>query len=186
MSDRDNATRIQQQIQANREQGLDQASLSMAQEQAMRMAQEQDREGYWRVVTDADVGRDGEDELPEFIASETTGMLALGNITRPEYHGNQWRIENQFDTIQNEFLDADSPIDEIDAATMFGSARPKGTDEAYRRLRSAEMAAKQMHSLSINAQGLRSGTEIHTVAKSEKIADDEDGGMLSGVKRKLI
>lgn len=186
MAAEENARRIKQQIEANREQGLDQAAMSMGQEQAMRMADEQDKEGYWKVITDPDIGRGENDELSEFVAAETTGMLGLGNITREEYHGNLWRIENQFDTIQNEFLDEESNLDEIDAATMYGQARPKGTDEAYRRLRSAELAAKQMHSGSVKAQFLRSGTEIHTVAKSEKIAEDEDGGVLSGLKRRLV
>ena len=186
MAEAENARRIKQQIDANREQGLDQAALSMGQEQAMRMDQEEDKEGYWKVITDPDIGRGDGDELPEFVASETTGMLGLGNISREEYYANQWRIENQFDTAQNEFLDQDTGIDEIDAATMYGGARPQGTDEAYRRLRSAETAAKQMHSGSVNAQFLRSGTEIHTVAKSEKIAEEEEGGMLSGIKRRLI
>lgn len=186
MSESEQARMIRQQLDSQRESGLDQSAQSMATEQAMRLAQEDDKEGYWKVITDADISRGESDELPDFIATETTGMLGLGNITREDYRSNTWRIENQFDTIQNEFLDKDSGLDEIDAATMYGRARPPGTDEAYRRLRGAEHAAKMMHSGSVNAQFLRAGTEIHAVAKSEKIAEEEDGGFLSGIKRKLV
>lgn len=187
MSGEQNASRmIRQQLDMSREESTQQSAQSMAQEVAMQDYVERDKEGYWEVITDSDVGRGDSDELPEFIATETSGMLALGNITRQNWESGQWRLENQFDTIHNELLDKDTDIDEIDAATMYGRARPPGTDEAYRRLRGSELAAKQMYSLSINAQGLRSGTEIHAVSKSEKINEEEDSGYLSRLKRKLV
>lgn len=177
---------IREQLSYQEEQGLSQSAQSMAQEQAMRLAQEKDREGYWDVITDADVGWGDGDELPDFIATETSGMLALGNITDRHFDSGLWRIENQFDLMHNEFIDNDSTLDEIDVAAMEGEAKPTMTDRRIRRLRSAQTAAKQEFSLSRGAMGLRMGSEIHTVAKSEKIAEEEEPGTLGKIKRSLI
>lgn len=70
---------------------------------------------------------------------------------------------------------------------MYGEDRPELTDEMARRLRSAEDVKEMMTSLSVGARGLRSGTEIHAVAKTENQEGEEDsGGLFSRAKDALV
>ena len=145
--------------------------------------------GYWDVIGDPDIARGLEldDEyLDEFVATEMSDKFALGNIKYRDWESWQWQIENEFWTMRNEFQDQDSKLDDVDMATMYGERRPKFTNERARRLRSASQVKKMMTSLSVGARGLRSGTEIHAVAKTEQPAEDEETGLLGGIKKKLV
>lgn len=146
--------------------------------------------GYWDVIGDADIGRevDVDDEyLAEFVATEMSDKFALGNIKYGDWQSWGWQIENEFFTMRNEFQDQDSNLDDADMAAMYGERRPKLTNERARRLRSAMQVKKMMTSLSVGARGLRSGTEIHAVAKTEQPNQEEDdGGLLSTAKKKLV
>jgi hypothetical protein len=68
---------------------------------------------------------------------------------------------------------------------LYGEERPDLDDAKARRLRSAREVKKQLASLSVDARGLRSGTEIHAVAKTEDEPDEEEGGLFAGVRNYL-
>lgn len=141
--------------------------------------------GYWDIIGSPDVGREfNDDELEDFMATEFSSTFALGNISKSDWESWQWQIETEFWTTKNEFKDADSNLGDDDLRIMYGEERPKLTDEKARRLRSAMQVKKIMTSLSVNSRGLRSGTEIHAVAKTEN-TEDEDEGRLSGIRNWL-
>lgn len=146
--------------------------------------------GYWDVIGDADISRevDVDDEyLSEYVATEMSDKFALGNIKYSDWESWGWQIENEFFVMRNEFQDADSNLDDADMAAMYGERRPRLTNERARRLRSAMQVKKMMTSLSVGARGLRSGTEIHAVAKTEQPTEqEEDNGLLSKAKSKLV
>ena len=144
--------------------------------------------GYWDVIGKPHIGRDYEDDgLEEFTKTEFSRMFALGNISRADWQSWNWRVETEFWTMKNEFKDADSKMGDDDLRIMYGEDRPTMDNEAARRLRGASQVKKLMTSLSVDARGLRSGTEIHAVAKQESSddGDGEDGGRLSGMKNWL-
>lgn len=144
--------------------------------------------GYWEIIGDPDIGREiGDENLEEFAATEFSNRFALGNFTYDDWKSLTWRIETEFWTMRNEFRDQDGDLDDADMAAMYGERKPKLTDERARRLRSAGEGKKMHASLGVDARGLRSGTEIHAVAKNERPEEEsEEGGLLSKAKRRLV
>lgn len=145
--------------------------------------------GYWDVIGDPDISRErfeDDEHLGEFVATEMSDKFALGNISYDDWKSWGWQIENEFFTMENEFVDGDCKLDEGDMAEMYGEQRPKLTDERARRLRSSSQVKKMMTSLSVGARGLRSGTEIHAVARSENAPEEQqDDGRLARAKQWL-
>lgn len=143
--------------------------------------------GYWDVIGKPDIGRQFEDDnLEEYAKTEFSRMFALGNITRQDWEDWGWRIETEFWTMKNEFVDQDSRLGDDDLRIMYGEERPTMDNEKARRLRSAGEVKKLETSLSIGARGLRSGTEIHAVAKQERPEqEEEESGRFSSVKNWL-
>jgi len=130
--------------------------------------------GYWSVVGDADVARDGDDGLADFAATELSSTYALGNVKYSDWESWNWRTETEFWTMKNEFRDGDHAMGGDDTRIMYSEDRPVLTDEKARRLRNTSQVKKLMTSLSINARGLRSGTEIHAVTKREDDQPEEE------------
>lgn len=142
--------------------------------------------GYWDVIGQPDIGRQfADDELEDFMRTEFSSTFALGNIDKEDWESWQWQIETEFWVTKNEFRDADSKMEDDDLRIMYGEERPELDNEKARRLRSAMQVKKIMTSLSVGARGLRSGTEIHAVAKTENQEESEEEGKLSGVKNWL-
>jgi hypothetical protein len=147
------------------------------------MDQQPDKEGYWEVIGKPDIGRTIDDQhLEDYLATELSSAFALGNISYQDWQSWQWQTENEFWTLRNEFKDGDSNLEDDDMRMMYGEDKPELTDERERRLRSAMQVKKLKTSLSIDAEGLRRGTEIHAVAKTEDSGEDDDGGRFSGIK----
>jgi hypothetical protein len=178
---------MQEEAEKNREE------RGMAQQLASSGAMEGHAEthaapGYWDVIGKPDIGRgeEYEDNLEPFLQTEFASTFALGNISREEYQSWMWAIETEFWTAKNEFHDAESNLGDDDLRVMYGEDRPTLTNEHARRLRSAMQVKKFMASLSVDARGLRSGTEIHAVAKQESADDgEEEGGRLAGISKWL-
>lgn len=145
--------------------------------------------GYWDVIGDPDIERDrfeDDEHLGEFVKTEMSDKFALGNITYDDWKSWGWQIENEFNVIENEFTDGDTKLDDGDMLEMYGEVRPRLTDERARRLRSAMRVKNVMSSLSVGARGLRSGTEIHAVARSESPENEqEETGRLGKAKQWL-
>ncbi len=167
----------------------DREERSMAQQLASSKAMEHDptAPGYWDVIGDPEIGREFEDDgLEEYTKTEFSPMFALGNITRRDWESWNWRVETEFWIMKNEFVDADTHLADDDLRIMYGEDRPTMDNEAARRLRNASQVKKLMTSLSVDARGLRSGTEIHAVAKQERSDDTtDDAGALDGVRNWL-
>lgn len=146
--------------------------------------------GYWDIIGNPDIARDVEDDehLDEFVATELSDKFALGNISKDDWESWGWQIEQEFWTMQNEFKDQDSDLDPVDMAAMYGGDRPRLTNERARRLRSSMQVKKMFTSLSVDARGLKSGTEIHAVTRHEDESGDssDDEGRLGGLKNKLV
>ncbi len=141
--------------------------------------------GYWDTIGDADIGN--EDNLESYAETEFSNKHALANIRYADWESWQWRIETEFWTMQNEMKDADTKMGDDDLRIMYGEDRPTLDNKKARKLRSAQQVKKLMTSLSVDARGLRSGTEIHAVAKTEKQdSEHEDQGRLSRWKRALV
>lgn len=173
---------LQEEIERERE------DRNTAQQLASQFASEQGAAapGYWDVIGQPDIGREfNDDELEDFMRTEFSNTFALGNIDKEDWESWQWQIETEFWVTKNEFRDADSRMDEDDLRIMYGEERPTLTDEKARRLRSAMQVKKIMTSLSVGARGLRSGTEIHAVAKTENHEEPEEDGRLSGIRNWL-
>lgn len=163
------------------EQQRRQKEENTANELAAGAAREQGaaEDGYWGVLTDADISSDIEEydeHLKEFLSAELSGQLTIGNITREDWKSWCWRTENEFWVIKNEFKDPDCKLDSLDMAAMGYEDRPKLTDKRARRLRDTQQVRKMMLSNSVDARGQRSGTEIHAVAKTESQEDEGDDG----------
>lgn len=147
------------------------------------MDQQPEKEGYWEVIGKPDIGREIDDQhLSDFLATELSSAFALGNISKQDWDQWQWQTENEFWTLRNEFKDQNSQLEDDDMRMMYGEDKPELTNERERRMRSAMQVKKLKTSLSVNAEGLRRGTEIHAVAKTENSDDDGDGERFSGVK----
>lgn len=184
-SDRKRLMREQEQYQQQQE-GRQMASGAV--QHAMQNG-EYAAPGYWDVIGDPDISRErfeDDEHLGEFVATEMSDKFALGNITYDDWNSWKWQIENEFFTLKNEFQSSGSKLDSVDMATMGYGKRPQLTDERARRMRSAMQVKKMMTSLSVGARGLRSGTEIHAVARSESPMDEqEEQGRLAKAKQWL-
>lgn len=160
-----------------------------AQQLASQAASQQGpaEEGYWSVIGNPDIGRQMEDDgLEEFTATEFANPYALGNIDKSDWESLSWRIETEFWTMRNEFRDSDSGMDDDDLRMMYGEERPELDNEKARRLRTASEVKKLYSSLSIGARGLRSGTEIHAVAKTENSEEEEEKGRIERLKSAMV
>jgi hypothetical protein len=142
--------------------------------------------GYWDIIGDPDIARMVDDqELEDYVATEFSNSFALGNISKSDWESWQWQIETEFWTMLNEFK-RNRKMGDDDMRIMYGEEKPELTDEMARRHRSAMQVKKMFTSLSVNSRGLRSGTEIHAVAKTENTDDDdEDSGTINSVKNWL-
>jgi hypothetical protein len=155
-----------------------------AQQLASQAASQQGpaKPGYWDIIGSPDIGREMEDDhLEDYVATEFANSFALGNISKADWQNLGWRIETEFFTMKNEFKDSDGKMGDDDLRIMYGEDRPELTNEKARRLRSASEVKKLYTSLSVGARGLKSGTEIHAVAKTEN-EEQEEEGRLSGIK----
>jgi hypothetical protein len=140
--------------------------------------------GYWDMLADPDIGDPGwADELEAFVKAELSRAFALGNITRKEYKDLQLRIESKFWQVQNEMRGEGSGLADDDMRLLYGEERPDLTDAKARRLRGARDVAQMLPSLSVDARGLRSGTEIHAVARTEdgESGGEDEGGLFGGL-----
>jgi hypothetical protein len=164
-----------------REQQAEQTATAMAQGAATQQGTA--APGYWDMLGDPDLDDpQWGDSLEAFVKGELSSMNALGNITRTEYQDLQLRIENKFFQIQNEMRGPDTSLADDDMRMLYGEERADLTDAMARRLRAARDVAQIQPSLSVDARGLRSGTEIHAVARTEDgDADEEEGGLFGGL-----
>lgn len=180
---------LEMQRQQEQERELRQTATGMAQSMATQAdpGDEMAAPGYWENIRDADIesGIDEYDEhIADFLSVEFSGQFSTGNITYEDWQKMQWRIEQEFWVAKNEMKSPESGLDDIDMAAMGYGARPELDDSRARRLRHAQSVKKMMTSLSVDARGLKSGTEIHTVSKTEsEEPEGDDGGWL---RRKLV
>jgi len=139
--------------------------------------------GYWDMLADPDIDDPAwDDQLEAFVKTEMSRAFALGNITRSEYNDLQLRIENKFWQIQNEMRGPNTTLADDDMRMLYGEERADLDDAKARRLRGARDVAQMLPSLSVEARGLRSGTEIHAVARTEDGEGDADGeGLFAGL-----
>ena len=175
---------LQQQMEEQRENR--QQANSLAQQAAAERGAAED--GYWGMVGDPDVDRTElpDDHLEDFLSAELSDKFALGNITQSDWESWNWKIENEFWVIKNEFRQAESDLTDSDERIMYGAERPQMDNETARRLRNTMQVKKMMTSLSKNARGLRSGTEIHAVSKTESANEEDESGFFGSVKDKLV
>jgi len=167
-----------------REQQDEQAARTMAQSAATQQGTA--APGYWDMLGDPDIDHpQWGDNLEAWAQGELSRAFALGNLTRKEWKDMELRIENEFWQMQNETRGEGSDLDDDDMRLLYGEERPDLDDAKARRLRSAREVKKQLASLSVEARGLRSGTEIHAVAKTEDEPDEEDGGLFAGMRNYL-
>ena len=139
--------------------------------------------GYWDMLGDPDLDHpEWGDSMEAFTKAELSRAMALGNITRSDWKDMQLRIENEFWQIQNEMRDQDTKLQDDDERLLYGEQRPTLDDAKARRLRAARDVKKNLTSLSIGRAALRSGTEIHAVAKTENVdSEDEESEVLGGL-----
>lgn len=143
--------------------------------------------GYWDMLADPDLDHPSwDDDLEPFVQGELSRAFALGNISRKDWHNLELRIENEFWQIGNEMRGPDTSLEDDDMRMLYGEERPDLDDASARRLRSAREVKKNLTSLSVEARGLRSGTEIHAVARTEDGGEsDEEGGRFAGISSYL-
>jgi len=140
--------------------------------------------GYWDMLGDPDLDHPAwGDSIEAFTQGELSRAFALGNITRKDWHNMELRIENEFWQIQNEMRSPNTSLSDGDMRMLYGEERPDLDDAKARRLRSAREVKKMLTSLSKDARGLRSGTEIHAVARTEDGSgeQDDEGGVFGGL-----
>lgn len=139
--------------------------------------------GYWDMLGDPDLDHpEWGDSMEAFTKAELSRAMALGNITRSDWKDMQLRIENEFWQMQNEMRGPDTKLGDDDERLLYGEQRPRLDDAKARRLRAARDVKKNLTSLSIGRAALRSGTEIHAVAKTENVdSEDEESGVLGGL-----
>jgi len=139
--------------------------------------------GYWDMLADPDIDDPAwDDQLEAFVKTEMSRAFALGNITRSEYNDLQLRIENKFWQIQNEMRGPNTTLSDDDMRMLYGEERADLDDAKARRLRGARDVAQMLPLLSVEARGLRSGTEIHAVARTEDGEGEPDGeGLFAGL-----
>ncbi|MFW5956294.1 MAG: hypothetical protein ACOCQY_02710 [Halorhabdus sp.] len=139
--------------------------------------------GYWDMLGDPDIDDPAwGDSLEAFAHGELSRAFALGNITRKDWHNLELRAENEFWQMQNEMRGPDTALEDDDMRMLYGAERPDLDDASARRLRSAREVKKMLTSLSVDGRGLRSGTEIHAVARTEDGSEEEEDGLFPGVR----
>jgi hypothetical protein len=165
-----------------REQQAEQTATSLAQGAATQQGTA--APGYWDMLGDPDLDHPAwGDSIEAFVQGEMSRSFALGNISRKDWRDLQLRIENEFWQIQNEMKGPDTSLSDSDCRLLYGEERPELTDDKARRLRSAREVKQNFTSLSVDARGLKSGTEIHAVARTEDGEDaDEEGGLFSNMR----
>ena len=163
-----------------REQQDEQTARSLAQGAATQQGTA--APGYWDMLGDPDLDHaEWSDSLEAFAAAELSRAHALGNITRKDWKDLELRIENEFWQIENEMKSNENLADD-DQRLLYGEERPELSDDLARRKRAAREVKKNITSLSVDARGLRSGTEIHAVARTEDGDDgEEEGGLFAGM-----
>jgi len=177
ISDKEREKARQRRREDQREQQTEQTARSLSQSAASQQGTA--APGYWDMLGDPDVDDPAwGDSLEAFAKAELSRAHALGNITRKEYQNKKLSIEQEFWQMQNEMRGQGSTLEDDDMRMLYGEDRPDLDDSKARRLRSAREVKTQTASLSVDARGLRSGTEIHAVARTESSDDDSgDGGM---------
>ena len=172
---------LEDQEQRQRRQQDEQTARSLAQGAATQQGTA--APGYWDVIGDPDLDHaDWEDSLEAFTQGELSRAFALGNISRKDWHDLQLRTENEFWQIKNEMKGPDTSLDDDDMRMLYGEERAELTDDRARRLRSAREVKQMLTSLSVDSRGLRSGTEIHAVARTEDGGEEETaGGLFAGI-----
>lgn len=143
--------------------------------------------GYWDMLGDPDLDDpQWGDSIEAFTKGELSRAFALGNISRKDWHNMELRVENEFWQIQNEMRGPDTSLEDDDMRMLYGEERADLDDTKARRLRSAREVKKMLTSLSVDARGLRSGTEIHAVARTEDgDGDDDEGGLMASMSSYL-
>ncbi|MFW5956339.1 MAG: hypothetical protein ACOCQY_02935 [Halorhabdus sp.] len=138
--------------------------------------------GYWDMLGDPDLDHpEWGDSLEPFVQAELSRAFALGNISRKDWRDMQLRIENEFWQIQNEMRGPNTSISDGDMRLLYGEERPDLDDDKARRLRGSREVKKMLTSLSVGSRGLRSGTEIHAVARTEDANEEEAEGLFAGL-----
>jgi len=183
-SDEDREDRREQLREEARERRDEQTARTLAQSAASQQGTA--APGYWEVIGDSDISDPSwSDNVEGFTKAEQSRTFALGNITRKEYEDMALRIENEFWQIQNEMRGPDTTLSDDDERLLYGEERATLDDKKARRLRAAREVKKQKTSLSVDARGLRSGTEIHAVARTEDGEEDDEGGLFAGLGKYL-
>lgn len=131
--------------------------------------------GYWDMLGDPDMDHPAwGDSIEAFTQAELSRAFALGNITRKDWKNMELRTENEFFQLQNEMRGPDTKLKDDDMRLLYGEERADLDDAKARRLRSAREVKKMLSSLSVDSRGLRSGTEIHAVARTEDGGEDDE------------
>lgn len=178
ISEADREKAMQKRRAQQREHADEQTARSMAQGAVAQQA-EGVSDGYWDMLGDPDIDHpEWGDNLEPFVQGEMSRAHALGNVTRKDWHNEQLRIENEFWQLQNEMRGPDTTISDSDMRMLHGEERADLDDSRARRLRSAREVKRKLSSLSVDSRGLRSGTEIHAVAKTETVDGEGDDGSL--------
>ena len=165
-----------------RQQQDEQTARSLAQSAAAQQGTA--APGYWEMLGDPDLDHpQWGDSIEAFTKGELSRAFALGNISRKDWRNLELRIENEFWQIQNEMRGPNTSLGDDDQRLLYGEERADLTDAKARRLRSAREVKKMETSLSVDARGLKSGTEIHAVARTENNDGDgdEQGGLFASV-----
>jgi len=124
--------------------------------------------------------------MEAFTKGELSRAFAWG--TSPAKSGKTWSCGSKTSSgrIKNEMKGPDTSIEDDDMRLLYGEERPELDDAKARRLRSARDVKKMLASLSVDSRGLKSGTEIHAVARTEDSdGDDDEGGLFAGVSSYL-
>jgi len=180
ISDEERQEARERERERRREEQTEQTARSLAQGAASQQGTA--APGYWDMLGDPDLDHPAwGDSLEAFVQGELSRAFALGNISRQDWKDMELRIENEFFQVQNETRGPDSGLEDDDMRMLYGEERPDLDDAKARRLRSAREVKKQLASLSVDARGLRSGTEIHAVARTEDSDEDEEGGLFAGL-----
>lgn len=170
--------------QDQREQQTEQTARSISQSAAAQQGSA--APGYWDMLGDPDIDDAAwGDQLEAFLSGELSRAFSLGNLTQKEFENMMLRVEQEIWQIKNEMHGPGSELEDDDMRMLYGGDRPDLDDAKARRLRSAKEVKKMLVSLSKNARGLRSGTEIHAVARTEDSEDAEADGMFSGLSNYL-
>lgn len=173
---------LERQQERQRQQQNEQSARSLAQSAATQQGTA--APGYWDMLGDPDLDHPAwSDSVEAFTKAELSRAFALGNISHKDWKNMELRIENEFWQMQNEMRGPDTTLADDDMRLLYGEERADLDDAKARRLRSAREVKKMLTSLSKDARGLRSGTEIHAVARTEDGSGDseDESGVFGGL-----